>query len=174
MAIVRTNEPRQEWRDAEAIASLLQEHGVIYEQWDISRLASQPRREGESDQEHILRVFAPEVQAVSEARGYRSADVISLRPDTPNLDALLQKFDREHIHTEDEVRFVVNGRGIFTIRGADERLYDVEVLPGDLLVVPESTKHWFALCEDRQIQCIRLFTDTAGWVAHYVEAPAES
>lgn len=172
MANVRSSELDQTWTDPAEIAALLAEHGIVYERWDISRLGASPKQEGETDQDHILRVFAPEVAAVSAARGYQSADVISLRPDTPNLDELLARFDKEHLHTEDEVRFVVSGRGIFTIRGSDERLYDVEVLPGDLLVVPESTKHWFTLCEDRQIQCIRLFTDKAGWVAHYVGTDA--
>jgi 1,2-dihydroxy-3-keto-5-methylthiopentene dioxygenase len=172
MAIVRRHEDGTTWTDADAIRELLAGHGVVYEQWDISRLAATPKADGESDQDHVLRVFGDEVKRISEQRGYRAADVISLWPDTPNLDALLAKFDREHIHTEDEVRFVVRGRGIFAIRGADSRMYDVEVHPGDLLAVPEGTQHWFTLCEDRQIQCIRLFTDTAGWVAHYVEASA--
>jgi 1,2-dihydroxy-3-keto-5-methylthiopentene dioxygenase len=67
------------------------------------------------------------------------------------------------------VRFVVNGRGIFSVRGTDGEMYDIEVHPGDLLAVPEGTYHYFDLCEDKHIQCIRLFTDKAAWVAHYVE-----
>ena len=34
-----------------------------------------------------------------------------------------------------------------------------------------STKHWFVLCDDRQIRCIRLFQDKGGWTPHYVDDP---
>lgn len=171
MAIVRRQSSGQTWTDASEIAALLADHAIVYERWDIGRLATTPKVADESDQSHVLRVFAPEVAEISAARGYQTADVISLTPTTPNLDVLLAKFDREHLHTEDEMRFVVSGRGVFAIRGRDGEMYDVEVQPGDLLAVPEGTHHYFTLCEDRQIQCIRLFTDTSGWVAHYVDAP---
>lgn len=170
MAIVTKQSTRQQWTNAGEIQSLLGAHDVAFEQWDVSRLVASPKAEGESDQDHVLRVFADEIGRISAERGYRTADVVSLSPQTPNLDVLLAKFDKEHYHTEDEVRFVVNGRGVFSVRGKDGEMYDVEVHPGDLLAVPEGTYHYFDLCEDRHIQCIRLFTDTTGWVAHYVES----
>lgn len=169
MAIVTHHGSGERTRDPAAIESLLARHGIVYEQWDISKLENAEPAEAQSVEEHILDVFRDEIREISAARGYQSADVIALRPETPNLDELLAKFDREHTHTEDEVRFVVSGRGIFAIRGEDGELYDVEVHPGDLLAVPEGTQHYFTLCDDKQIQCIRLFTDKAGWVAHYVE-----
>jgi len=112
-----------------------------------------------------------EIETLKARNGYTTADVISLRPETPNLDVMLAKFDKEHLHTEDEVRFVVDGRGVFTIHSdTDDKVFDVEVHPGDLLVVPINTWHWFTLCDDRQIKCIRLFQDTTGWTPHYREA----
>jgi 1,2-dihydroxy-3-keto-5-methylthiopentene dioxygenase len=169
MAIVTKQSTRQQWTNAGEIQSLLGGHDVAFEQWDVSRLVASPKSEGESDQDHVLRVFADEIGRISTERGYRTADVVSLSPQTPNLEVLLAKFDKEHYHTEDEVRFVVNGRGVFSVRGKDGEMYDIEVHPGDLLAVPEGTYHYFDLCEDRHIQCIRLFTDMTGWVAHYVE-----
>lgn len=168
MAIVTKQSTQQQWTGNEQIIPLLSSHGILYENWDVSRLEQSPALEGESAQEHVLRVFADEITRISEQHGYRTADVVALSPATPNLDDLLAKFDKEHYHTEDEVRFVVSGRGVFSIRGKDDEMYDVEVRPGDLLAVPEGTYHYFDLCEDRNIQCIRLFTDMTGWVAHYV------
>ena len=104
---------------------------------------------------------------MKDREGYKTADVIALRPDTPNLDALLAKFDKTHFHDEDEVRFVVSGSGMFALSTGDD-FYEVEVHPGDLIRVPAGAEHYFELCDDRQIQCIRLFSDPAGWVAHYV------
>ena len=45
--------------------------------------------------------------------GYVTADVIDVNPETPNLEAMLARFDKEHTHSEDEVRFILAGRGIF-------------------------------------------------------------
>ncbi len=151
------------------IKEFVQAYGLDYEVWDIQKLHTPEARalKTETEQERILTVFADEVAALQERGGYLSADVISLTPETPNLDVLLAKFDKEHEHHEDEVRFVVDGRGIFTIHAPDDRVFDVEVHPGDLLVVPDGTWHWFDLCEDKTITCIRVFESKEGWVAHY-------
>lgn len=167
MAVV-TRQTTGEAVTGDAVAPLLREHGFVFERWDISKYDPAACPEGTSAQDYILDVFADEVAAISAARGYRTADVIALYPDTPGLDAICAKFDKEHTHSEDEVRFVVAGRGVFAVRGRDGELYDVELHPGDLLAVPEGTRHYFTLCEDRTIQCIRLFSDPAGWVASYV------
>lgn len=169
MAIVTKQSTGESVTDPARITALLAEHGIVFERWDISRYDAGVRPAGVDEQAHILAAFADEVAAISKARGYTAADVIALTPATPNLDAICAKFDKEHTHSEDEVRFVVHGRGVFAVRGRDGEFYDVEVHPGDLLAVPEGTRHYFTLCEDRTIQCIRLFTDPSGWVANYVD-----
>ncbi|MEM1347568.1 MAG: cupin domain-containing protein [Myxococcota bacterium] len=169
MAELRIHGTGEVLTDADAIKSFVNKYDIDYEKWDISKLhsAQADALEGQTEQERILAVFADEIEALRERGGYQTADVIALKPDMPNLEALLAKFDKEHLHTEDEVRFVVDGRGIFTIHGEDDVVFDVEVHPGDLLVVPDSTWHWFTLCEDRQIKCIRVFSSTQGWTPHY-------
>ena len=88
-----------------------------------------------------------------------TADVIDVFPDTPNLDAMLTKFSSEHWHDEDEVRFIVEGRGLFHIHPTDGPVFAIEVEAGDLIRVPRGTHHWFDLCGDRRIRAIRLFQD---------------
>jgi 1,2-dihydroxy-3-keto-5-methylthiopentene dioxygenase len=96
--------------------------------------------------------------------------VINVTPDTPNLDAMLNKFNKEHTHTEDEVRFILKGRGIFHIDPEDDPVFTVQTEAGDMINVPAGTKHWFNLCEeDRTIRAVRLFQDPSGWTPHYVE-----
>jgi 1,2-dihydroxy-3-keto-5-methylthiopentene dioxygenase len=99
--------------------------------------------------------------------GYVTADVIDVFPDTPGLDAMLNRFNSEHWHDEDEVRFIVEGRGVFHVHPPGEPVFAVEVGPGDLIRVPRGTHHWFDLCNDRRIRAIRLFQDPAGWAPHY-------
>ena len=97
---------------ADDIRAFLADYKIDYEYWNIEKLDAQPAREGQTPQEHVLEVFADEVAALKARGGYQAADVIALKPDTPNLDAMLSKFDKEHLHDEDEVRFVVSGRAI--------------------------------------------------------------
>lgn len=107
------------------------------------------------------------LDALKSARGYVEQDVVALQPDTPNLDTICAKFDREHTHDDDEVRFVLDGAGIFDIRSHDDRWMRVVVEAGDLIVVPKDRNHRFLLTDAKHIRCVRLFKDTSGWVPHY-------
>ncbi len=111
--------------------------------------------------------WAGPIAELKAARGYIEQDVVELRPDTPNLDAICDKFAGEHLHTDDEVRFVLDGEGVFDIRSRGDRWMHVVVEPGDLIVVPRDRHHRFLLTESRAIRCVRLFQDAAGWVPHY-------
>jgi 1,2-dihydroxy-3-keto-5-methylthiopentene dioxygenase len=99
--------------------------------------------------------------------GYVTADVINVTPETPGLQAMLDRFNQEHYHDEDEVRFIVHGRGLFHIHPAAGEVLSIEVVKGDMIRVPRGTHHWFDLCADRTIRAIRLFQDKSGWTPHY-------
>jgi 1,2-dihydroxy-3-keto-5-methylthiopentene dioxygenase len=99
-----------------------------------------------------------------------TADVIDVTAATPGLDAMLAKFSREHWHDEDEVRFIIQGRGIFHIHPRAGPVAAIEVESGDLIRVPRGTWHWFDLCADRRIRAIRLFQDPTGWTPRYTES----
>jgi 1,2-dihydroxy-3-keto-5-methylthiopentene dioxygenase len=107
------------------------------------------------------------LDALKARAGYVEEDEVALRPDTPDLEAICAKFVDEHLHTEDEVRFVLEGEGVFDIRSRDDRWMRVTVEPGDLIVVPKDRHHRFFLTERRTIRCVRLFQDKSGWVPHY-------
>jgi 1,2-dihydroxy-3-keto-5-methylthiopentene dioxygenase len=112
-------------------------------------------------------VYEPVLDELCRTRGYVKRDEVGLRPDTPDLPAVLARFADEHLHTEDEVRFVLQGAGIFDIRSADDRFMRVIVEAGDLLVVPRGRYHRFFLTEEQTIRCVRLFQDPAGWSPVY-------
>lgn len=158
--------------DPAAIAATFKPYGVRFEVWGIERVPAELRGRNLNDAEkqQVLGFFKPEIDRLKAQGGYVTADVISLYPDTPNLDVISAKFDKKHIHTEDEVRFVVQGRGVFRLFPEDKpKGLDIELHPGEFISVPAKYKHLFFLCPDKQITCIRLFVDPAGWVAHYVD-----
>ena len=118
--------------------------------------------------EVILAAYAPELDDLKRRGGFVTADVVDVYPDTPNLEAMLAKFSKEHTHTEDEIRFILQGRGVFHINPGEKPVFAIEVWEGDLISVPLGTRHWFDLCNDRRIRAIRLFQDMSGWTPHYL------
>jgi 1,2-dihydroxy-3-keto-5-methylthiopentene dioxygenase len=90
--------------------------------------------------------------------------------DTPGLDDMLAKFNIEHYHNEDEIRYIVDGRGVFHVNPQSAPVVAIEVEPGDLIRAPRGTLHWFDLCGDRRIRAIRLFRDVSGWTPHYTHS----
>lgn len=114
--------------------------------------------------------YQPAIDQLMSARGYVSQDIIELDPETPGLDELCEKFRGEHLHSDDEVRFVLSGEGVFDLRSADDRWLRVQVGAGDLLVVPAGLYHRFFLTDRRQIRCVRLFKDRGGWTPEYRNA----
>jgi len=143
--------------------------GIQYERWraDIEIAPDAPA-------EQILEAYSSEIDRLKKEGGYVTADVIDVRSDTPGLEAMLAKFNREHWHDEDEVRFIIQGRGLFHVRPREGPVLAIEVEDGDLIRVPSGTWHWFNLCPDRRIRAIRLFQDPAGWAPHYTNSQADA
>jgi 1,2-dihydroxy-3-keto-5-methylthiopentene dioxygenase len=128
----------------------LRHNGITYERLEL-------------DEHH----FQPTLDTLARERGYVEQDIVELHPGTENLEAICNKFAAEHLHTDDEVRFVLAGAGIFDIRDEADRWMRVTVEAGDLIVVPKDRYHRFTLTDAMQIRCVRLFKDRGGWVPHY-------
>jgi 1,2-dihydroxy-3-keto-5-methylthiopentene dioxygenase len=165
MALVRILKEDRTLVDKQAIAEYLQTCGVDYEQW----LPKQPLA-ADAPAEDILSAYSSEIEQLKSQGGYVTADVIDVKSETPGLDAMLAKFNREHWHDEDEVRFIIAGHGLFHIRTRAGQVVAIEVEAGDLIRVPRGTWHWFNLCADRRIRAIRLFQDMAGWTPLYTDS----
>jgi 1,2-dihydroxy-3-keto-5-methylthiopentene dioxygenase len=163
MAHVTIPQSKQELHDAREIAEFLAPFGIVYEQWSTE--ATLPDDPGN---EQILAGYSRQIEALKQKGGYVTADVINVTPDVPNLQAMLDKFNKEHTHAEDEVRFIVKGRGVFHIHPKTGPVFAIEMSPGDLINVPAGTQHWFDLCSDRTIRAIRLFKEVSGWTPTYI------
>ena len=92
--------------------------------------------------------------------------MVSRNPTRPDKAALRQKFLNEHTHAEDEVRFFVAGRGLFTLHLGDQ-VHEVLCEKDDLISVPAGTRHWFDMGPEPYFVAIRVFTNPAGWVANF-------
>ena len=165
MAVLTILNEEKRFTNDDEIAAHLATHGIDYERWTPSQPISDDAPANE-----ILNAYAREIEELKARGGYVTADVVDVGPTTPGLDALLAKFNREHWHDEDEVRFIIAGHGLFYIHTETDAVLGIEVGPGDLIRVPRGTLHWFNLCSDRRIRAIRLFQDMAGWTPNYTES----
>ncbi len=170
MASVRIPEQQRTLTDADQMRTFLAGYGIDYEQWHSDRRV--PPSDAPADA--ILAAYKDKIDELNARGGYTTADVIDVKPDTPNLEPMLAKFSREHWHDEDEVRFIVAGRGIFHIHPPGGPVFAIQVEAGDLIRVPRGTHHWFDLCADRRIRAIRLFQEMSGWTPHYTDSGVDA
>lgn len=169
MAIVAIPAEDRALHEQQAIKDYLAGIGIDYERWDTAKPVS-----AYAPAEEVLAAYADEIDRLKAQGGYVTADVIDVNPRTPGLEAMLAKFNREHWHDEDEVRFIIRGRGLFHIHPKEGPVVAIEVEAGDLIRVPRGTLHWFNLCDDREIRAIRLFQDPAGWAPSYSESGVDA
>ena len=150
----------QEFRGTDQITSALAKIGVPFSHWG-------KRGENLLEESQILPTYSSEINELKSRGGYVAADVVCLSSALPNLDELSAKFIREHHHSEDEVRFVVEGEGIFEIDDEKGNFAKLLTEAGDMVVVPQGRRHKFYLTESKMIRCIRLFKSKSGWEAIY-------
>jgi len=165
MAVLRIPDENLTIVAPQLITLHLAQLGVEYERWQSSHSVAP-----DAPAQEILDVYHSEIAALKQRGGYVTADVIDVTPETPELDMMLAKFCREHWHDEDEVRFIIAGRGVFHFHPQQGRVVALEVEPGDLIRVPSGTWHWFDLCAERRIRAIRLFQHPAGWTPQYTRS----
>jgi len=153
--------PPRVFTEGAEIARELAGVGVRFERWEAAR----PVRPGD-DPDTVIAAYRGDIDRLMREEGYQAVDVISLAPDHPDRAALRAKFLDEHTHAEDEVRFFVAGAGQFTLH-VGQHVYEVLCEAGDLIGVPDRTRHWFDMSESPYFVAIRLFTNKEGWVADY-------
>src|SRR5579864_2396469 len=146
MAVLRFPDTNTMFESEADIRGALAAIGIDYERWSLDRVPP------DSSADAVLAAYADEITEMKQRGGYVMADVIDVNPATPNLESMLARFDKEHTHDEDEVRFILAGRGIFFLH-INGRVASVEVGPGDMLRLPRGTTHWFTLCEIGRASC---------------------
>lgn len=151
--------------DHAAIAAALLPTGVRLERWNAA--ADLAADAAASD---ILASYAGEIDRLKVLGGYRSCDVVRMTPDHPQRVEMRAKFLAEHVHDDDEVRFFVEGAGLFYIRSGGT-VHALECCAGDLIVLPAGTLHWFDTGERPFFTAIRLFSTPDGWVARFTGDP---
>jgi 1,2-dihydroxy-3-keto-5-methylthiopentene dioxygenase len=170
MAILTLLAPHKStWEDPKDIKVFMNERGIIFEQWQ----ASIDLKDSDS-QETILKAYEHELMPYMKKHGYLSADVINVHRETPNIETIRAKFLSEHTHSEDEVRFFVDGEGQFFFHLPERKeVFKLLCQKGDFISVPKGVTHWFDLAPKYHVKAIRVFQTIEGWVANYTHSGIE-
>jgi 1,2-dihydroxy-3-keto-5-methylthiopentene dioxygenase len=151
--------------DGREIAIALSAISVQFERWRAARKFSNT-----VDDQTVMEAYRADIDRLQAECGYQSVDVLRCLPDNPHRQELRRKFLEEHTHEDDEVRFFVEGSGVFYLR-AGGKVYVTLCERGDLISVPAGTRHWFDMGPAPCFTAIRLFMTPQGWVANFTGDP---
>jgi len=151
--------------DPQNISVLLDEIKVRFEQWEATHPLSPSSTENE-----IKLAYQSGIERIMREDGFEFIDVLRMYPDHPKKVELRDKFLNEHTHDEPEVRFFVEGSGLFFFH-VGNRIYSVLCERRDLMSIPPNYPHWFDMGAEPFFTAIRFFTRTEGWIPHFTGDP---
>jgi 1,2-dihydroxy-3-keto-5-methylthiopentene dioxygenase len=151
---------------ADELAAIAQDYRIVITHRpvpsDLAPLLAQPLPDADASAQ-ILARFPAEPP-------YPARDLIVLHPQQPDHEELATKFQRWHRHRGDEVRYILDGAGVFRVI-VDEEPAELHVEPGDYINVPAGLEHNFRLTKAGRIKAIRYFSDPSGWLAEFTGRP---
>ncbi len=164
----------KETTDFPAIEKRLARLGVTLRHWPAPKdararaLMDQPAL-SDAEKEELLGLVQNRFEELKREKGYQTRDMVVIHEAIPGLADLLAKFDKIHIHTDDEVRYILAGRGYFGFVEPDGGQFLFEVTAGDYINVPANAEHWFEMKDSKRIKAVRYFIDTKGWTPVYTQ-----
>jgi len=150
--------------DYQEIASILNSIGIRFEKWQANKTLLENFK-----QEDIMEAYREDIDRLVRENGYKAIDVVKMLPHSPKKEELRKKFLNEHVHTEDEVRFFVEGSGLFYLH-VNSKVYIVLCEQGDLISIPPLYTHWFDMGDKPFFTAIRFFNDPSGWIANFTDS----
>ena len=148
-------------REIRRIQAVLEQRGIGFERWQAAH-----RPDINASPAQILENYQREIERTQARGNYPSVDAIRVLPDHPDRVALRRKFLKEHVHAEDEVRFFVEGCGLFCLHIGNE-VVQVLCETNDWISIPAGTPHWFDMGETPCFCTLRFFNNPKGWVAEF-------
>ena len=86
-----------------------------------------------------------EVDRLAEQRHYKNRDEITVSPQAMGAvyEDKVRTFFNEHLHEDEEIRYVLDGQGFFDVRDQHDEWVRMKLDKGDLLILPAGIYHRF-------------------------------
>lgn len=100
----------------------------------------------------VLYLHAPslsDVDALAAERGYKNRDEVKVSPQTMGdvYEEKVRSFFHEHLHEDEEIRYIRGGKGYFDVRNEGDEWVRIELEKDDLIILPPGIYHRFTTDE---------------------------
>jgi len=162
----------KELKDLTQIQKHLDRIGITLRHWPApsaprAKELLEQQKLNDTEKEELLGYVQNRFEELKKEHGYQTRDMVVIHEDIPGLAEMLGKFDKIHTHSDDEVRYILNGQGYFGFVEPDGKQFLLEVSGGDYINVPANTEHWFEMRGCNRCKAVRYFIDTSGWTPNY-------
>lgn len=109
----------------------------------------------------------PELEKIRKDRNYSWMDIITICKDAlPNYEEKIKMFFEEHLHLDEEIRYILEGSGYFDVRDKEDKWIRISMEKGDMITLPAGIYHRFTLDEKNYVKAMRLFVGEPVWTPY--------